>query len=33
MLNSIQLEDADSKTVAVSFSMPAEALEMLKSKR
>jgi hypothetical protein len=33
MLNSIQLEDADSKTVAVSFSMPAEALEMLKSKK
>ncbi|MBP1635921.1 MAG: hypothetical protein H6Q10_2495 [Acidobacteria bacterium] len=32
MLNSIQLE-GDGKTVAVSFSMPAEALEMLKSKR
>jgi len=32
MLNSIQLE-GDGKTVAVSFTMPAEALELLKSRK
>ncbi len=33
MLNSIRLDEADGNTVAVSFSMPAEALEILKSRK
>jgi hypothetical protein len=33
MLNSIRLDDADGNTVAVSFAMPAEALEILKSRK
>lgn len=31
MLNSIRLDESDGNTVAVSFAMPAEALEILKS--
>ena len=33
MLNSIQLENDGGKTVAISFAMPAEALEILKSRK
>lgn len=33
MLNSIRLDESDGNTVAVSFAMPAEALEILKSRR